>query len=241
MESERLNRLSCKIAAMTVKEGDFVLLDYTGTVNSMVFDTTMEAVAKENNMFMPERQYRPLVIAAGKGDVIKGMDKELIGMKKGDEKKLNINPEDGYGSRNPELIKIIPLKVFNDNKMNPFPGMPVQLDGMTARVQSVSGGRVRVDFNHELAGKTLDFNIKIIDVLTKDEDKIQALANQFFQKDDLTLEFKDDKVIATPKQEILSSKAYAQSKAYFITQVTDKFAGKSVEFVEEYKKPAEKA
>ena len=62
---------------MAVKEGDFVLLDYTGSTDGRVFDTTVEAAAKKNGIYIEERMYRPLVIAAGKGDVIPGMDKAL--------------------------------------------------------------------------------------------------------------------------------------------------------------------
>ncbi|MCK4327223.1 MAG: peptidylprolyl isomerase [Candidatus Diapherotrites archaeon] len=221
---------------MGVKEGDFVLLDYTGSTDGKVFDTTVEGAAKKNSIYIKEQVYKPLVIVAGKGDLIPGLDNALIGMEKGGEKKLTIPPEEAYGPRDPKLIKIVPLKIFTDNKLNPFPGMPVQLDNMTARVQSVSGGRVRVDFNHELAGRTLDFEIKLVDVLAKTEEKVRALASQFFGEKDLKLELKGKKVIATPKTELLATKRYGQAKAYFITQVTSRLPEMSVEFVEEYKK-----
>ena len=221
---------------MAIKEGDFVLLDYTGSTNGKVFDSTIEEVAKSSGILMEERVYRPLVVAAGKGDLIPGMDKALIGMAKGEEKKLTIEPEEGYGPRDPKLVKIVPLKIFTDNKLNPFPGMPVQLDNMTARVQSVSGGRVRVDFNHELAGRVLNFEIKVMDVITKDGDKVKAIAGQFFRDGDVKLEVTAKKAIVTPKHEMLETKAYGQAKAYFITQVRAQFPDMAVEFVEEYKK-----
>jgi len=221
---------------MAVKEGDFVLLDYTGSTGGQVFDTTVEKDAKENNIYLEERVYRPLVVEAGRGDLIKGMDKAILGMEKGKGKKVTVPPEEGYGPRDPKLVKIVPLKVFTDNKLNPFPGMPVKLDNMTARVQSVSGGRVRVDFNHELAGRTLDFDLKVVDVITGKEEKIRALAGQFFDDGDIKIEVKGEKVVATPKQELLKTQHYGKAKAYFITQVTEKFPKMSVEFVEEYKK-----
>ncbi len=174
-------------------------------------------------MLIEGRNYQPMAVAAGKGDVIKGLDAALIGIEKGAEKEVTVEPEDGYGKRDPKLIKIVPIKVFNDNKMNPYPGMPVQLDNMIARVQSVSGGRVRVDFNHELAGRELVFKIKVVDVLTKDEDKVNALANQYFGEGDLKIELKGTKVVATPKSELLATKEYGQSKAYFISQITGRF------------------
>ena len=221
---------------MAVKEGDFVLLDYTGSTGGQVFDTTVEKDAKENNIYLEERVYRPLVVEAGRGDLIKGMDKAILGMEKSEGKKVTVPPEEGYGPRDPKLVKIVPLKVFTDNKLNPFPGMPVKLDNMTARVQSVSGGRVRVDFNHELAGRTLDFDMKVVDVITGKEEKIKALADQFFGDGDIKIDVKGEKVVATPEKELLTTQHYGKAKAYFITQVTEKFPKMSVEFVEEYKK-----
>lgn len=221
---------------MPVKDGDFVLLDYTGSTGGRVFDTTSEEAAKANGILLKGRTYRPIVVAAGKGDVIVGMDKALLGMEKGGKKKIKIAPAEGYGAREPKLVKVVPLKAFTDNKINPYPGMPVQLDNMTARVQSVSGGRVRVDFNHELAGRELEFEIAIVDVLTKDEDKIKALANEYFGEGDLKLEVTEKKIAATPKKEILTTQTYARSKAYFIARVTERFPEMKVEFVEEYGK-----
>ena len=221
---------------MTIKEGDFVLLEYTGSTGGKVFDTNVEGVAKKEGAVTEGRTYQPMAVTAGKGDVIVGLDKALMGMKKGEDKKITVTPEEGYGPRDPKLIKIVPLKVFTDNKMNPYPGMPVQLDNMTAKVQSVSGGRVRVDFNHELAGRELVFDIKITDILTKDEDKVKALAGQYFAKDDIAIEMKDKKIVARPKKELLMTKEYGQAKAYFISQITGRFPDLTIEFVEEYKK-----
>jgi len=221
---------------MSIKEGDFVLLNYTGSTGGKVFDTSLEAVAKEKNIFNPERVYKPLVVAVGKGDVIKGLDEALVGMDKGNKKSVTIPPEKGYGKRDSTLVKIVPLSVFTKNKMNPYPGMPVQLDNMVARVQSVSGGRVRVDFNHELAGKELVFEIEIVDVLTKNDEKIKALASQLFKEGEMAVKVDNKKVILTPKSNILTEKWYGQSKAYLLANINRNFPELAVEFVEEYKK-----
>ena len=118
---------------MTVKQGDFILLEYTGSTGGKVFDTTTEAEAKRAGIFFEGRMYRPILIEAGKGDVIKGLDRALTGMGKGDEKHVTITPKEAYGERSAEMVKVIPLAIFTKNNMNPYPGMPVQLDGMTAR------------------------------------------------------------------------------------------------------------
>ena len=198
------------------KEGDFVVIDYTVSTNGKVFDTTKEDVAKSNNIFQEGRTYRPLAVCIGAGDVIVGLEKVLKDVKKGDKKAFTVEPKEAYGERNPELIKIVPLKAFQDNKINPVPGMVLDIDGMPARIQSVSGGRVRVDFNHELAGKTLEFSIEVIDVLTKPEDKVKALASNFFEEGSVDIKVEGDKVIVKPKRELLRKRNYPEAKQLFI-------------------------
>jgi len=101
-------------------------------------------------------------------------------MKKGEKRAVEIPPEKGYGKKDPNLIKLVPLRAFKKEGVRPVPGMPVELDGRIARIQTVSGGRVRVDFNHELAGKTLVYNVKIEDIATKNEDRIRFLIERSF-------------------------------------------------------------
>lgn len=98
----------------TVKTGDNVSVDYVGSFqDGKVFDTSIESVAKENQLYDPDRKYAPLPFIVGNMEVIKGMDEGVIGMKVGDSKTLTIPPEKGYGMTNPELIRSYPvIQVF---------------------------------------------------------------------------------------------------------------------------------
>ncbi len=92
-----------------VKNGDNISVNYTGRLpDGKVFDTNIETVAKENNLFDPERTYTPFQFIVGKKMVIQGFDEGVIGMKVGDSKTLTIPPEKGYGVINPALIQVIP-------------------------------------------------------------------------------------------------------------------------------------
>ncbi len=94
----------------TVKNGDNISVDYTGSIqNGKVFDTSIESVAKENNLSTTGRHYRPINFTVGKGDVIKGFDEGVIGMKVGETKSMIIPPENAYGPIKPELIQAYPI------------------------------------------------------------------------------------------------------------------------------------
>jgi FKBP-type peptidyl-prolyl cis-trans isomerase 2 len=93
----------------TVKIGDNVSVDYTGSINGKIFDTSIENIAKENNLSVPNRIYKPLRLIVGKGQVIKGFDEGIIGMKVGESKTLTIPPEKAYGPKDPQLVQTVPI------------------------------------------------------------------------------------------------------------------------------------
>lgn len=79
-------------------KGDIVKVDYILKLeNGTVMDTSMQTVAKENNIFNANRTYQPMQLTAGSGQVIKGFDNALIGMRKGQTKTITVSPADGYG------------------------------------------------------------------------------------------------------------------------------------------------
>ncbi|MBU4374215.1 MAG: FKBP-type peptidyl-prolyl cis-trans isomerase [Euryarchaeota archaeon] len=92
------------VGQKTVKNGDKISVDYTGSLeNGKVFDTSIESVAKEKNLFAPGREYKPLKFNVGKGEVIKGFDEGVVGMMVGETKILTIPPEKAYGQSNPMM------------------------------------------------------------------------------------------------------------------------------------------
>ena len=97
-----------------VKSGDTVQVDYTGKLeNGTVFDTSREDVAKQEGMYVEGREYAPLTFVAGSGQVIQGFDKGVIGMKVGEEKTIEIPPEEAYGEYNEAGILVIPIEELN--------------------------------------------------------------------------------------------------------------------------------
>ena len=128
--------------------------------------------------------------------VLKGLDEYLEGKELNKKYNLNLEPEKAFGKRNPQLIKTYSINNFRKNNIDPYPGMALQLDNQIVKVISVSGGRVTVDFNNPLAGKEIEYNLKITKKITKDNEKINSLQDYFFkQRFEFTINNKEEKVV----------------------------------------------
>lgn len=164
---------------------DIVRVSFTGRVKDTgrVFDTTHAEIAKKAGIFNEHLTYGPTPMVLGENRLIPGLEQALSKMKSGEEKTVVIHPKDAFGEREPELVKLVPLNVFKANGVNPVPGLVVILENnLPGRVQSVSGGRVRVDFNHELASKTLEYDLKIDEKVTDEKEKVRALFELVFPR-----------------------------------------------------------
>ena len=137
-----------------VKAGDKVQVSYVGKLeDGTVFDST------------EKHGGTPLEFVVGSGQMISGFDKGVVGMKKGEEKEIRLEPSEAYGDHNPDMVKVLPKTgVPAGTKVGDVLGL------MTSTGQQIPGKVVRIvennitiDLNHELAGKVLIFNIKMID------------------------------------------------------------------------------
>lgn len=186
-------------------DGDFVTIDYVGRVKDTgkVFDLTREDVAKKEGINEPDIKYGPVPVIVGANHVLKGLDTELLKLSVGDKKKIEIAPEDGFGERDNKLIKLMPRSVFKRENIRPIPGMPVKIQGAQGVVLTVSGGRIKVDFNHPLAGKTLEYEVEVHKKISKKEDQMKSLFELHLPKvetKDLTIKLNQDTAeIMTPQ------------------------------------------
>ncbi len=150
---------------MKVEAGDFVMFNYVGRFeNGEIFDTSYEDVARENGIYVEDREYEPLEVNVGAGEIIPGLDEALVGMEVGEKKTVTVPPEKAYGMPNPELVVDVPLSQFSDAGVEPVEGMYVMTDSGIAKITSVEGDNVKLDFNHPLAGKVLIFEVEVTDV-----------------------------------------------------------------------------
>ncbi len=169
--------------------GDFILIDYVGRVKDSgeIFDLTKEDVAKENKIFDEKFKYKPITLIIDSGLAIKGLNDAVKNMDVGGEKTVEIEPKDAFGERKTELIKLIPPANFKDQNVDPTPGSYITINNVRGRIVSNNGGRIRVDFNHPLAGKKLEYNIETIKLITETKDKIKSVIEAFASIDDENL------------------------------------------------------
>ena len=162
-----------------MQNNDFVEIEYIGKIKESgdVFDLTSEEVAKEKKIYNKDYKYGPVVIVVGARHVIPGVDEQLTKMLVGDKQTFDIPAEKGFGSRNVELIKIFQLSEFQKQRVTPVTGQYLTFqNGVKGKVISVSSGRVKVDFNHPLAGKVLEYELKINRKIDSQQEQADALA-----------------------------------------------------------------
>ncbi len=165
---------------MALQKGDYVLLDYTILTkdDNKVVQTTNEEIAKQAGIYSPENIYEPILVIVGETQLLEPIQEALLKAEEGQEITIEVPPEKGFGERDPKKIRTISIREFYRIGKIPKVGDTVEINGQQARVIDVSSGRVVLDFNHPLAGKTLIVRLKVVKKLEKDEDKIRYLVKK---------------------------------------------------------------
>ena len=165
---------------MALQKGDFILLDYIAKVKETgeVFDTTIEEVAKKERLYKEGEIYEPKLVVIGEGWVLKALDESLTNMEVGKTETVEIPPEKAFGARDPEKVRRVPLRHLTAKGITPTLGMRLEYDGKMAVVRAIGAGRVLLDFNPPLAGKTLVYEVTVKKELETPEEKIAALIHR---------------------------------------------------------------
>lgn len=141
--------------AKKAQKGSKVKVEYTGS-----FD--------DGTVFDSSKGREPISFTLGNNEVINGFDQAITGMKQGEEKKITITPENGYGQRDEKLRQEVPRSVFPpEMKLDKGMGFSFKTPSgqmMHATIAESSGDKVTLDMNHPLAGKNLIFELKLLDV-----------------------------------------------------------------------------
>ncbi len=143
-----------KAQALIVSEGKSVKVNYTLTVDGKVIDSS--------------KGRAPLQFKVGSHAMIPGFEKAVMGMKVGQKKSFKVKPEEGYGPEDPKAIREIPKKDL-PHEITPKAGMTLYAQGkdgqrFPVRVEEVKKDVVVMNFNHPLAGKTLNFDVEVVEI-----------------------------------------------------------------------------
>jgi FKBP-type peptidyl-prolyl cis-trans isomerase 2 len=200
---------------------DFIKINFSGKV-------------KETEVEFDKGENVPIIV--GVNYTLKGIDSALLEMNVGERKTIELKPESAFGNREPKLIKLLPLSEFKKHNTNPYPGMMLEADNIRGRVLSVSGGRVSVDFNHPLSGKTLIYDVEIKEKIESMEDKVKSLIEIYTRMD-------GSKVKAFVREKEVEIEVPPLINSVYKKKIADdvmKFLGfDKVKFVESFERPKE--
>ena len=216
---------------MTVKNGDFIRIDYIESVDGQVIAATDKDVATEKGIFNEEAQYRPHLIVVGAGQLVKGFEEDLVGKEIGYSGKVEIPPEGAFGLRDPKKVEIVPINRFKEKK--PVPGMRVGVENKVGTVTRVIGRKVSVDFNHPLADKTIVYDYRINEFIEDRQEKLNALIKTFAHMD-LESEIKDDVAIITVLWELSYYKEWLMIRRGLADMIIQHLGLKEVDYVEKH-------
>ncbi len=234
---------------MPVKKGDFITLNYTCKIKETneIVESTKE-IKKQGLEKQEEKIYEPKLVVVGeeiipKGWVPKGFDESLEGTETGKNFEIEVSSEKGYGERDQSKVRLYPLRRFTREGIRPAPGMQIQVDGRQATVRSVGAGRVQIDFNHPLAGKTLIYEATVEKLLKERAEKVKALIHRRLPN------LKLDKLGLTVSQksvaiEIPEDSFFIEDLQYAKRQIASEIQKylprtNEVSYVERFKKPEE--
>ncbi len=166
---------------MALENGDFVEVEYTAWNDNdgSVLATTDEETAKSGEIYDEKVRYGSVLVVIGANAVVKGLERELVRMSVGETKSFVLQPEDAFGTRDENLVRVMKLSDFKAQNLNPYPGMRLNIDNAMITVKSVGSGRVVVDANHPDAGKMIKYQVKVVRKIEGDNDKMVSLAKTY--------------------------------------------------------------
>ena len=179
-EKKTTKKSSQKKVETVVGKDSLIYVDYSATTkdDGVVFDTTMREVAMDSQIFRENDRYEPMLVAIGWNWLLAALEEELVGMKIGESKTVEIPPEKGAGIRDPAKVKMIPKAKLAKHGQRPVKGESITFGKERGVITTVLGRQVRVDFNSPLAGRILEFDVTVREIVSTPEDKVKAVVKR---------------------------------------------------------------
>ncbi len=179
-----------------VEKGDLVKINYTIKVleeggKEVVYDTTLEEVAKQAGIYREDRRYGPVWVIAGVGKLIDALDKAIVGSRVGEKKVVIAKPEEAFGVYDKSKVVVVSRKRLREYLGGNKPirvGMEVEINGNVGKVTKVTDRFVYIDFNHPLAGKTLKIEFEVLEKAETDVEKAKAIVLRYFDEAEVSEE-----------------------------------------------------
>ncbi|MFC7250823.1 peptidylprolyl isomerase [Halomicroarcula sp. GCM10025324] len=158
-----------------LQDGDVIKLAYTARTvdDGNLVDTTHEEIAEEDGIDTEQQDWGPRTIVLGEGHIFPDVEEDIMGKAVGDEGSVTIAAADAFGEYDEEQVRTVSKdKIPEDDR---YPGGHVDIDGEHGHVETIIGGRARVDFNHPLAGEDVEYDYEIVEEVTDREEKAAGI------------------------------------------------------------------
>jgi len=237
-----------------MEKGDIIKLQIdTFTDDGKLVETTDETKAKENGIYDEHYSYKPLLTIVGSGRLFSDLEEDIAKANVGEEREITIPPERAFGVRDTNNVRVTSYREVeralreeqrrrgnNGNDVVPEPGMSVKIGDKYGKILTVTAGRVVIDFNHPLAGKSIKYRYKILEKVEGDEKKIQAIIEINYPKDSdkFKVEVGDEIVITIPDSAKIDD-SWLLSKFAIVGAVREYVANKTIIFKEIFEKRIE--
>ena len=165
-----------------LQDGAFVKIGYTARTveDDQLVDTTDEAVAEEEGV-ADQGEFAPRTIVLGEGHLFPAVEDDIRGNEVGDEGSVVVTAEEAFGAYDDEEVRTVSAdKIDEDDR---YPGARIQIDGQQGVLETIIGGRARVDFNHPLAGEDMEYDYEILELVEGDLEQARGLLNMFLDLD----------------------------------------------------------
>jgi FKBP-type peptidyl-prolyl cis-trans isomerase SlyD len=151
-------------------EGDFVRLDYTARTveDDQLVDTTDPEIAEDEGVDQEDREFEPRIVVLGAGHVFEAVEEDIYGGEVGDAGTVVVPAEEAFGEYDEDEVRTVSAEKLPEDER--YPGAHVEVDGQHGHVETIIGGRARVDFNHPLAGADVEYDYEVVEVI---EDRVE--------------------------------------------------------------------
>jgi peptidylprolyl isomerase len=168
---------TAKKSETAVQDKSMVYLDFVAKTrdDGIVYDTTLLEIAKAEGLFRENDRYEPALVVVGWNWLLSAVENELIGMKVGESKTIEVPPEKGAGLRDPNKIKLIAKVKLAKQGAKGYKGEEIKFGNERGIVTTDLGRKVRVDFNSPFAGKTLIYDVTIREIISDKIEKLKAV------------------------------------------------------------------
>jgi len=194
---------------LTFNKGSLILIDYTAKVKDSdeIFDTTIEENAKKYSIHEQNVKYQPKLVSIGEVSypVLKGLDEALAKTSVGDKLTVEVTPDKGFGERDAGKVRMIPIRKLGEDAEKVSVGDTIEVDNKRGIIRFIGSGRVQVDYNHRYAGKTIVFDVNVIQALESPSDKIDSILKNRLPIEDAKISFdlKDNEANIKIPEELL--------------------------------------